>query len=222
MWVVRSRSLRVMREMAALAHQGWLLPQTGRVHQEHGHSRHLTVFIHGYFAAGGVFNPLARHLAREHAPRQLHFTYAPVGSVARHAITLGERIEEARAGGPVVVVAHSLGGLVARYYAQILGGRVDALVALATPHHGTPRARGWPLTLARELSPGSATLESLARTRHRLRAAVTCVVAGRDVLVPPRSAVLEGARVVHVPDTGHHGLLYHPITWSAVRDALLL
>jgi pimeloyl-ACP methyl ester carboxylesterase len=45
----------------------------------------------------------------------------------------------------VVVVAHSMGGLVARYWAGPLGGwRVcRALVTLGTPHRGAPKALNW-------------------------------------------------------------------------------
>jgi len=40
---------------------------------------------------------------------------------------------------PIYLVAHSAGGLVARYYVQMLGGShyCDGLVTLATPHRGT-------------------------------------------------------------------------------------
>jgi triacylglycerol esterase/lipase EstA (alpha/beta hydrolase family) len=44
-----------------------------------------------------------------------------------------------RGNAKVYVVAHSAGGLVARYYIQLLGGfhYCDGLVTLATPHRGT-------------------------------------------------------------------------------------
>src|SRR5579884_2661582 len=122
----------MLREVAALARQGWLLPRVGDALREHGPAEHLVVFVHGYFASGGVFGPLAERLAeRGVAPRQLHFSYVPAGRVARHAEALGRAIERAQQGRPrgsVCVVAHSLGGLIARYYAQVLGGRLDALV----------------------------------------------------------------------------------------------
>jgi pimeloyl-ACP methyl ester carboxylesterase len=59
-------------------------------------------------------------------------------------------IEGARA----VIIAHSMGGLVGRYYAEVLGGWRDcrALITLATPHRGAAKAvnflangPGWPL-----------------------------------------------------------------------------
>jgi Lecithin:cholesterol acyltransferase len=47
--------------------------------------------------------------------------------------------------GRVVVVAHSMGGLVARYWMGPLGGwRVcRALITLGTPHRGAPKALNW-------------------------------------------------------------------------------
>jgi hypothetical protein len=45
----------------------------------------------------------------------------------------------------VIVVAHSLGGLVARYWLGPLGGWPDcrALITVATPHRGVPKALDW-------------------------------------------------------------------------------
>lgn len=206
-----------------MARQGILIPQLGDGLEQHGEGEHLVVFVHGYFASVGVFRPMARHLAaRGVAPRQLHFNYVPAGSVARHAMALRDAIERARPRGAVSIIAHSLGGLVARYYTQILNGRLDCLVALATPHAGTDRAEGWPLTLARELSPGSGVIQTLEATRGRLSdTEVTSVVAVSDLLVHPNSASLHGSEVIRIHDTGHHGVLFEPEAWRAVERSLV-
>ena len=208
--------------MAAVARQGWLIPQPSRTLKQHGDARHLVVFVHGIFASSGVFRPMAYALAREGlAPRQVHFDYTPVGSIERHARRLVQVIEDARVPGPVIVVAHSLGGLIARYAVQHLGLRIDALVTMGTPHLGTSIARPWPWRLARELSPGSVAVASLGATLHRLqRTAVTSVIADQDLLVDAESAALPGSRVVRIPGVGHHGVLYDPLAWDAVRDAI--
>lgn len=51
----------------------------------------------------------------------------------------------------VIVVAHSLGGLVARYWLGSLGGADDcqALVTLGTPHRGMPKMLDWLINGAR-------------------------------------------------------------------------
>lgn len=45
----------------------------------------------------------------------------------------------------VIVIGHSMGGLVARYWLGPLGGASDcrALITLATPHRGVPKALDW-------------------------------------------------------------------------------
>jgi pimeloyl-ACP methyl ester carboxylesterase len=51
----------------------------------------------------------------------------------------------------VIVVAHSMGGLVARYWLGPLGGASDceALITVATPHRGAPKAMNWLVNGAR-------------------------------------------------------------------------
>ncbi len=55
------------------------------------------------------------------------------------SIALRIRKDHALSGQKLYVVAHSAGGLIARYYVQLLGGShyCDALITLGTPHNGT-------------------------------------------------------------------------------------
>lgn len=213
-----------LKELVALARHGWLMSKTDGAPKTRGQAEHLVVFIHGYFGSGGAFHPMASHLAALGlAPRQLQYNYLPAGSVAEHAEQLAERIQEANPDGPVCVVAHSLGGLISRYYAQVLGGRVDALVTIGTPHRGTSLARGWPMQLARELSPNSQLLRTLTATRGRLDdARLTSVIAVQDSLVACHSAALDGSRAVYVDGVGHHGVLFHRHPWAAVEAGITL
>ncbi|WP_199514615.1 lipase/acyltransferase domain-containing protein [Nucisporomicrobium flavum] len=73
-------------------------------------------------------------------------------SVAEAAERLAQGVHQALAGVPesararrVIVVAHSMGGLVARYWIGALAGwRVcRALITLGTPHRGAPKALQW-------------------------------------------------------------------------------
>lgn len=61
--------------------------------------------------------------------------------MAERLSTLALRIRKDRdlSRTKIYLVAHSAGGLVARYYVQLLGGShyCDALFTLGTPHHGT-------------------------------------------------------------------------------------
>ncbi len=210
----------------ALARQTVLIPRSLEAFQQHAPSDTLTVFVHGYFAAAGVFDPLSKHLARVGvAPRQLHFSYMPAGSIDSLARRLDERVREVHGDRPVRIVGHSLGGLIGRYYAQVLGRPVDALVCLATPHAGTTRSKKWlPLQLAREIAPGSETLALLERTRDRLDGVRVCsIVAAHDATVIPwRNAVLAGHEVVGVPALAHQAMLFDRDVWGHIERVLRL
>jgi triacylglycerol lipase len=85
------------------------------------------------------FRGVAEHLqgmgAEVHRPR-----VPPVSSVAVRAQQLADYIRELP--GPVNIVAHSLGGLDARYAITRLGldDRVASLTSVGAPHRGTPLA----------------------------------------------------------------------------------
>jgi triacylglycerol esterase/lipase EstA (alpha/beta hydrolase family) len=221
---LRSRSAVFLREAVALAKHGMLLHRVSPALREVAPAPHLTVFVHGYMASGGVFGPLAEHLAsRGIAPRQLHFTYLPTGSVAQHALRLDALIREAHPEGPVHIVGHSMGGLIARYYLQVLGRRLDRLVCLATPHKGTVRAERWSsLPLTREITPSSPTLRLLDATADRLAGVRVCsIVAEADTLVAPvESAALEGHEVVRLPGVAHLSVLFDKTAWDHVARVL--
>ena len=65
-------------------------------------------------------------------------------SIQWQALYLQQAIEilqkEQGLGAPFDIMAHSMGGLVSRYYIQENPGKVAALVTLGTPHHGSPLA----------------------------------------------------------------------------------
>ncbi|MFK0182441.1 hypothetical protein ACIQVR_41550 [Streptomyces xanthochromogenes] len=82
----------------------------------------------------------------------LLFPYDFRRGIAEAADRLAARIHLRLAGlsaaerrGRVVVVAHSMGGLVARYWLGVLQGwrECRALITLGTPHRGAPKALDW-------------------------------------------------------------------------------
>lgn len=86
-------------------------------------------------------------------------------SVAEAADVVGRAVAAATgrdSDRQVVVVAHSLGGLVARYWIGVCGGwrHCRALITLGTPHRGAPRALDWLFNGA-----GVGPLRSAAATR---------------------------------------------------------
>src|SRR5205807_3374596 len=109
--------------------------------------------------------------------------------VRRIAASLSKIVDEIPAGARVHLVGHSLGGLVARWYVEELGGhdRVTQTIALAAPFGGAPAAARLPWLVGLDLVPHS---EVLARLRASARAEVPhlSIVGGSDQMVYPPSA----------------------------------
>ena len=101
-------------------------------------------------------------------------------------------------GEPLDLVGFSMGGLVARYYVQQLGGvdRVRRLVTLASPHRGTLLAWCIPNPGCRQMRPGSKFLRSLDADRDWLRRVeVTSLLTPLDLMIVPSwSSRMDGAR----------------------------
>jgi len=178
------------------------------------------VLVHGIGDNRSAFAVLSGALRRRgfgvvHAVNYSVLT-ALTGDVRRAAELLGEHVERicAETGSDRVhVVGHSLGGLIARYYVQLLGGddRVRTLVTLGTPHSGTLAAYLLPTALTRRLRPGSELLAELARPCRPCRTRFVVVWSELDqVVLPQRHARLEHPSLVveehRIRDSGHLSL----------------
>jgi triacylglycerol lipase len=130
-----------------LRRRRWL----GRVRLARGRvgPRHPVILLHGLFgfdeleigpARYAYFRGLTERLRRVGAEVERP-QVARVGPVAVRAQQLAHRIE-ALSAKRVNVIAHSMGGLDARYAIARLGleGRVASLITIGTPHRGTPLA----------------------------------------------------------------------------------
>ncbi|WP_037681236.1 triacylglycerol lipase [Streptomyces griseus] len=195
-------------------------------------ARPPVVLLHGFIDNRSVFVLLRRSLA-QHGRQQIEsLNYSPLTCDIRTAAELlGRHIEEicARTGSERVdVVGHSLGGLIARYYVQRLGGdlRVDTLVTLGTPHAGTrvaPLANAHPIV--RQMRPGSEVMEELSLPAQGCRTRFVSFWSDLDHVMDP----LETARIDHadllaenvqVTGVGHLALPVHPAVATRIRQAL--
>lgn len=157
------------------------------------------------------------------------FGYSPLtGDLRTAAARLAEQIEELCAVtgvSTVDLVGHSLGGLIARYYVQRLGGhrRTGTAVTIATPHGGTMTA--WLLCtvpLVRQLRPGSELFRELAEPAPECTTRFVVFSGTADALiVPARNSRLEHpdlrVRNVVTAGAGHFTLAAHPDVIAAVR-----
>ena len=138
-----------------------------------------------------------------------------------------ERLRELTGSDKVHIVGHSLGGLIARYYVQRMGGHeaVDTLVTLGTPHSGSNTAYLMPTPLARQLRPGSEILTELTERAPGCSTRFLVVWSRLDEMILPQG----NARLRHpdldvaelgLDDVGHLSLPIDPRTVHWVASTL--
>jgi len=190
------------------------------------------VLIHGYFHnRSGML--LMRRALRRHGFLRVHtFSYNPLRkSIPQIAKSLERKVEAIVDGCGISrthLVGHSLGGLIARYYTEHLGGHhlVDALISLGTPHQGTVLARAGRSITAKQMRPGSDFLNLMASTVKPRSVRYFSYYSNLDLLVVPSgSAILEngdGSRVrnVLVHDLGHLSLLINSELIDSIAENL--
>ncbi|MEU5956897.1 alpha/beta fold hydrolase [Streptomyces sp. NPDC047525] len=190
------------------------------------------VLLHGFIDNRSVFVLLRRSLAQHAGQHVESLNYSPLTCDIRTAAELlGRHIEEIceRTGHHQVdIVGHSLGGLIARYYAQRLGGdeRVRTLVTLGTPHEGTrvvPLADAHPIV--RQMRPGSDVIEELREPAPGCRTRFVSFWSDLDQLMAPLETACVNhpdliAQNVRVSGIGHLALPVHPAVAAGIRQAL--
>ena len=178
------------------------------------------ILVHGLVDNRSIFALLRRSLRRRGFGRVITLNYSPftqdVRMVSARLAALVEQTCAETGYERVHVVGHSLGGVVARYYVQRLGGdeRVHTLCTLGSPHAGTHAARLWPQGVVAQLRPGSELMRELAEPAPGCRTRFVAFWSDLDqVVVPQRSAALEHpdlqARNVALRGVGHMSLPFH-------------
>ncbi|MFE6975350.1 esterase/lipase family protein [Streptomyces sp. NPDC057682] len=190
------------------------------------------ILLHGFIDNRSVFVLLRRSLARHGWHHLESLNYSPLTCEIRTAAELlGRHVEEicARTGQREVdIVGHSLGGLIARYYVQRLGGdrRVRTVVTLGTPHGGTALARlAGAHPIARQMLGDSEPIQELRLPAPGCRTRFVSFWSELDqVIVPAEAACVDhpdlDAVNVRVTGIGHLALPVHPAVAAAVREAL--
>jgi pimeloyl-ACP methyl ester carboxylesterase len=179
----------VVRELKAVATAALALPLrpvlSNDAYDPHASHPIPVVLVHGLCGDPTNFLGLKRALHSAGIANFATFAYRPQFAYPRLVSGLTETIEKTcrETGAPKVdIVAHSLGGLIARGVARSNAGtRVRRLLTLGSPY----------------LSAELATQE-------------LAIFGASDALVPTPDAEGPHTRVVIVPDCGHVGLLYDP------------
>ncbi len=175
------------------------------------------LLIHGFFSNSGFWWEFKRWLRGNGMTNLYTVDLEPLfGDIEKLADQLNQRIRDVlvRSGEPqLVLVAHSMGGLVARAYLARHGGdRVRRLITLGSPHHGTLLA--W-------LLPGRNLVQMRPRNRWLTRlndsqrggppAGTVSIFSYQDnIVVPQDSAQMLAVANIPVAGVGHLEMAFSP------------
>ncbi|HEV8553872.1 MAG TPA: alpha/beta fold hydrolase [Casimicrobiaceae bacterium] len=172
------------------------------------------VLVHGVLVNDGVWLSLRRSLARNGVAPIYTINYGPpLADIEWFAEQLHTRIEAIRAATGAerpVLVAHSMGGLVARAYLRHFGAaRVAKLITIGAPHHGSMLAWSFPGACLAQMRPGNAWLTDLNRDENRAGPVpITSIWSRHDSMVAPQaSSVLGNAENIALVGIAHNALL---------------
>jgi triacylglycerol esterase/lipase EstA (alpha/beta hydrolase family) len=212
---------------ASMLVTSWHIPRASAATRIYPDSRHPpALLLHGYGCNSGYWahlTPLLDAARISHASVDLE-------PVAGDIDDYVEAVERAVAGlcaatgrTQVAIVAHSMGGLVARAWLRAYGAqRVARVITLGTPHHGTALARFGLGRNAVQMRLESAWLRALAQGEDAAtRALLTSIYTHHDNIVSPQeSSRLEGARNLEFGGVGHVALGSNPRVLAAVLGEL--
>ena len=181
------------------------------------------LLVHGYGCSRGAWWWLRRRLEAAGwtvATISLEPVYA---SIDDYVEPLARRIDAvlAQTGSDrLLLVGHSMGGLVARRYLQRCGSvRVARLVTLGTPHQGSQLAHLGAGENARQMRPHSDWLRALANPAPLLDTVV--IYSPHDNFVMPQANLeLPGATARAIDGLGHLAMLFSPRVAVALLAAL--
>ncbi|MEL6612765.1 MAG: alpha/beta fold hydrolase [Bacteroidota bacterium] len=185
------------------------------------------VLVHGFLDSPRLFRHMQAHLGA--AGRTVHVPLLTPrtarGGLDRLAEHLRHFVDDTFASATEIdLVGFSMGGLIARYYVQRLGGlgRTRRLVTISTPHGGTLWSR---LPLNRgiaQMRPGSAFLRDLDRDIDTLADVdMHSIWTPYDLMiVPARSSVLPVGTHEAVPVALHALMARDRRVLDLVADAL--
>jgi len=172
------------------------------------------IFVHGYFQNRSNFWWLARQFEKASLGPLFGFNYPWIESIDESSKRLSKFVDSVCADtgeARVILVAHSLGGLIALEYAHSLAGagRVAECITVGTPHGGVKWRGPIPGRVGRELRAGAQFIRE--RQTRQVPAPTLSVYSTHDNIVhPPTTSELvsRGGRDVAVDGHGHLSLLY--------------
>jgi triacylglycerol esterase/lipase EstA (alpha/beta hydrolase family) len=187
------------------------------------------LLVHGVMVNDGVWLAMRRDLGRRGLGPVYTINYGPPFADIEHfAGQLKQRIDAicaATGAARVALIAHSMGGLVARAYLRRFGAsRVAALITVGTPHHGSVLAWTFIGRSLAQMRPGNRWLARLNATEGETSPTPMLSIWSRhdSMVAPQASADIACARNVALTGVGHNALLIDCRVMNEVARAVVV
>ena len=211
--------LALARSVPRMVFYRWSMPEPTPAPAEHP-----LLLVHGVGCNAGVWAGMRRYLEREGLGPVYAISYGPpLASIEVFAEQLASRIAEVRratGAKSVILVCHSMGGLVARAYLRRYGtADVTKLITIGTPHRGSRLA--WMMfgTALTQMRPSSPFLAELNGASGAYGIPVVSLWSWHDSMVAPQvSSRLDGAENIVVSGVAHNALLNDHDVWASVAS----
>lgn len=202
---------------------GWSQPQ---IPEANSSAKPPVILLHGLFQNRSCLFWLQHRLKAVGYQNVISINTPPWRDMEASTEALAKKVDELRIKlkvETVILIGHSMGGMIARNYVQNRGGSayVDAMVTLGSPHHGSKLAPFALSSMGKSLLPGSAFLTKFNSTPWPETTPATSIYTRYDnIVLPVESAKMEGAKQVELDGMGHTALLFHPRSLQTVIEAL--
>jgi triacylglycerol esterase/lipase EstA (alpha/beta hydrolase family) len=184
------------------------------------------LLLHGVLCNAGVWRSMKKRLAAAGIGPLYSLSYGPpLASIDLFADQVAAKIDAilaATGATQVAILAHSMGGLVARAYLRDHGSaKVRRVVTIGTPHAGSAHAWIFPGTSLAQLRPGNPWLAALPMPGPQASPPFVSLWSWHDSMVAPQtSARLPHSRNVELSGVGHNALLTDPDVAERVIEEL--
>jgi pimeloyl-ACP methyl ester carboxylesterase len=184
------------------------------------------LLVHGVLCNAGVWHPFARWAGQKGLGPIYALSYGPpLASIELFAEQAAARIDEilgATRARQVVVIAHSMGGLVMRAYLRRHGGaRVARLVTVGAPHEGSVHAWMAAGTSLSQMRPGNAWLAELGAPAGRDIPPIVSIWSWHDSMVAPQtSSQIAFGDNIALGGVAHNALLRDPQVFGHLAEEI--
>jgi triacylglycerol lipase len=193
------------------------------------------LLVHGYGCNSGYWHTLSKVLAQANISHYAVDLEPVFGDIDGYVLALQHAVEcicHETGYDKVIIVAHSMGGLITRAYLRDQGSaRIAKVITLGTPHHGTGLANFGAGINSRQMRREGSTrrnmpsewlrqLEKLEDPASR-RLFVSIFSHHDNIVAPQTSSYLPGASNIEFHGIGHVALALKPVIHAQILKEIL-